>query len=248
MTTANDRIILVRVKIERAKTHLCNLERDLSEFGSHKFYAVTTEPDTHFQELGEHRILKFDFLAAAGDVVHNLRSALDHLAYQLVWVGSGEEPSRRVEFPIAKDAATYEREKTGKVEGMCPKVIKAIDALKPYRGGNDALWRIHELDNIDKHRQLFTYSRDCMLVADWLAEYGSVGPTGFAGPFNLKASNPQFSAIDALDCDVEKDMQFEIDQAISKAQVLTGDAILPSLHQLTNFTWDLILSFKPFLE
>lgn len=246
--TGNDRIILVRVRIERAKKHLTNLEREIGTFGSRKFYAVTTDPDTKQRELGEHRILDFDFLAAAGDVVHNLRGALDHLACQLVWVGSGEEPSRRVEFPIAKDSTTYERDKAQKVEGMCPRAIKAIDALKPYKGGNDTLWRIHELDNIDKHRELFTYSRDCMLVADWLAESAPLGPSGFHGPYNLKARNPQFSSIGAFDSEVETGLELEVDKAIRKVKISASDAILPSLHQLVDFTYDLVLSFKPFLE
>src|SRR5271168_2992434 len=154
---ADDRIILIRVKIERAKKHLQNLEAELIGFGKKEFQAVTTDTESHIRQLGKHRVLPFDALSGAGDIIHNLRSALDHLACQLVWVGSGEEPSRRVYFPIAKDATTYEGEKARKVEGMCPKAIKAIDALKPYKGGNDALWRIHELDNIDKHRTLFTY-------------------------------------------------------------------------------------------
>lgn len=123
--TANDRIILSRVKIERARKNLSNLEREIGEFGN---------------------------------------------------------------------------------KGMCPKAIKAIDALKPYKGGNDALWRIHELDNIDKHCALFTYAHDCMLVADWLAEYGSMDP------FDLKASNPNFAAVGAFDSEVEKDMEFEINE------------------------------------
>ncbi len=238
--TPDGRLILIRVKIERAKKNLTNLERELIGFGHKEFHAITTDPDTQFQQFGKHRILPFDALSAAGDIVHNLRSALDYLANQLVWVGSGEEPSRQVEFPIAKDAATYERDKARKVEGMCPKTVKAIDALHPYKGGNDALWKIHALDNIDKHRTLFTYARDCMLVADWLMEYT-------ADPFNLKGSDPEFSGIGVFDGEVEKDMEFEIDEAVSKAQISTSNAVLPTLHQLTDFTWKLVLSFKPFL-
>ncbi len=240
---SDDRIILVRVKIERAKKHLQNLEAELIAFGKPEFHAVTTDADSHVRDLGKHRILPFDALTGAGDVIHNLRSALDHLACQLVWVGSGEEPSRRVEFPIAKDAATYEREKARKVEGMCPKVIKAIDTLKPYKGGNEPLWRIHELDNIDKHRTLFTYANDCFLIADWLREYSD-------GPYNIKAktSDPHFSGIGVFDDEVEKNVEFEIDEAVSKAKITTGDPLLPSLTQLIDYVYNLVLSFKPFLE
>jgi hypothetical protein len=39
---------------------------------------------------------------------------------------------------------------------MRQEAIDAIDATKPYAGGNDALWRIHKLNNVDKHRLLIT--------------------------------------------------------------------------------------------
>src|SRR5438132_5583994 len=32
----------------------------------------------------------------------------------------------------------------------------AIDALRPYKGGNDVLWQLHELNNVDKHRLILT--------------------------------------------------------------------------------------------
>lgn len=241
--TATDRLILVSVKIHRAKKHLRDLEIEVS--GMQQRYAVVAKLNSGTiyapHSIGKYRLLTFDTLGLAGDVVHNLRSALDHLANQLAWVGSGEEPSRRVEFPIAEDAATYEREKARKVKGMRPEVVKFIDSLKPYKGGNDALWRLHELDNIDKHRTLFTYSHDAFLVADWLSELSLY-------PYNLKASNPHFSGVESFDREVEQDVEIEIDEAASQAHIVSGDALLPSLVQMVDYVNDLVLSFRPFLE
>jgi hypothetical protein len=199
--TADDRLILIRVKIERAKKHLRNLEAELSAYGTQRFSAVTSDRDPKTgvvirNPLRGWKKMPFDALAAAGDVIQNLRTALDYLAQQLVWAGSGEEPTRFVQFPIAKDATAYEADKPKRVQGMCPKAIKAIDALKPYKGGNDALWKIHELNNIDKHRTLFTYDHDCFLTAEWIDD---------PMPFNLKASDPDFSG--AFDGEVEKTMK-----------------------------------------
>lgn len=239
--SADGRIILIRVKIERAKTNLKNLETELSAYGKRYFHARTSDRDPNTGKVivsafQQRQSLPFDSLAAAGDVIQNLRSALDYLAQQLVWSGSGSEPGRLVQFPIAKDAATYEADKARRVEGMCPKAIKVIDALKPYKGGNDALWKIHELNNIDKHRTLFTYAHDCFLTADWLND---------PMPFNLKASNPNFTG--AFDSEVEQDMDAEFYEAVSHAQVTQGDSLLPTLHQLVNFVDNLIWTFKPFL-
>jgi hypothetical protein len=117
---------------------------------------------------------------------------------------------------------------------MLPEAIEAIDALKPYKGGNDALWRIHELDNIDKHRTLFTLAHDFLFTADWLP-----------GAYLLKAEDPIFAGVEAQ---VEQDIQLEIEKAIGQPQVTKANALLPSLHRLVDFVDNLVVSFKPLLR
>ncbi len=63
---------------------------------------------------------------------------------------------KHISFPIFDDANEYNSYAAGKVKGMPASAIAAIDATKPYRGGNDVLWQIHRLNNIDKHRFLIT--------------------------------------------------------------------------------------------
>jgi hypothetical protein len=246
--TAESRLILLRVKIERAKRNLTDLETEISAHTdrylsvaigtrvSHQrgsFWQMSTEPTYRLP------VLPWNALSLAGDVIHNLRSALDHLAYQLAVVGThGKEPSRQVEFPIAKDFSTYENSKAKKVEGMRPDAVKFIDDLKPYKGGNDLLWKIHELDNIDKHRVLFTVDQDYLFYADWMA-----GPDH---TYLMRANKPHFVGI--FDLEVEKDIQLEIDEAVNNPKVGQSNALLPSLHQLVHFVDDLVPRFLPLLE
>jgi hypothetical protein len=98
---------------------------------------------------------------AAGDIIHNLRGALDHLAFQLYLIGPGGQAGgagSRIYFPIADDAAKYKAESPRKIKGLARAAIKAIDAIEPYKGGqtdkSDALWRLEKMNNIDKHRLL----------------------------------------------------------------------------------------------
>jgi hypothetical protein len=58
-----------------------------------------------------------------GDALHNLRSALDHIAYQLVMIGTGQTPSRRVYFPIWDSQAKYESEGRRQIEGSRAEAI-----------------------------------------------------------------------------------------------------------------------------
>src|SRR5712664_1071200 len=122
--TAKDRVALIRAKVERAKKHFHDLELELISYRDKNLVVVGAEHNPKTGIAGEHSfhnlpLLSFDALTIAGDVIHNLRSALDHLAHQLVLVGSPDtEPSRAVEFPIAKDLASYEADRPRKVRGM----------------------------------------------------------------------------------------------------------------------------------
>ncbi|MET0514685.1 MAG: hypothetical protein ABW047_05080 [Nitrospiraceae bacterium] len=76
------------------------------------------------------------------------------MAYQLVFKGTGQKPSRRVYFPISDNQAKYETDGRRQIEGVKPEAIAVIDAIRPYKGGNERLWQLHKLNNVDKHRLL----------------------------------------------------------------------------------------------
>ena len=243
---AQDRLIIIRVKIERAKKHLRDLAAEILTLTHTTIVhrdpktGVPPNPITFMWNPDFKTVptLSFDVVAISGDIIHNLRSALDHLAHQLVFVGSPHLTtstiSRNIGFPIAESMAKYEAIKVGKVEGMRPEAKKAIDRLKPYKGGNDPLWRVHELDNIDKHRALFTVAHDFLFTSDW-----------FGGAYLMKAENPTFPGVEP---NVEQDIQVEIEKAISKSGVAGPDTLLPSLHDLVDVVENLVLGFKPLLE
>jgi hypothetical protein len=108
------------------------------------FYLVRAE------EIPEHIPL------ICGDALHNMRCALDFLAYRIV-EKAGNVPTRDTCFPIADSAEKYDSAATRrKVSGMPQDVVEAISAFKPYKGGNDTLWQLHRLDARDKHHLLVT--------------------------------------------------------------------------------------------
>jgi len=102
----------------------------------------------------------------AGDCIHNLRAALDNLAFELALAGTEGPLSRGVErgsaFPIYhKDPAmSSDRRALKKFEDMIRGTDEGaqtvIKGLQPYNRGHefrrDRLWQLNELENIDKHR------------------------------------------------------------------------------------------------
>jgi hypothetical protein len=248
---ANSRIVLLRIKIERAKKHLRDLETEVTACRDKTLNVHLSDEDPETGQIVQHLatvpVFSFEILSAAGDVIHSLRTALDHLAYQLAVVGSGRPPGRGVEFPISKDQNTYEREKARKVEGMRLEVVEAIDAIKPYKGGNDILWRIHELDNIDKHRFVFVIAKDALFDAPWYSADASIANSMpfLIRPRTLNTDTPLFSGV--FDSESENGVNFEIEKALSETKTAQSNALLPSLRLYVDVVEELILSFRPFL-
>jgi hypothetical protein len=105
------RLILVQVKIERAKKHLRDLAAELTTFQKTSLTVIGEREDQHGNVVSrEFPVYPFNALACAGDIVQNLRTALDHLAWQLVMTASlpGFPPGRHTCFPISKDLESYQ--------------------------------------------------------------------------------------------------------------------------------------------
>jgi len=55
-------------------------------------------------------------------------------------------------FPIAESDSIYKGIVCQRLRGVSQPARAAIGELRPWRGGNDALWLLHRLDIQDKHR------------------------------------------------------------------------------------------------
>lgn len=162
MSGTEERLRHVTLKVSRAKEHLAELKRSVAAYLASAPYRVGVKPDPNTRRL-VYLVESADPIPEllpllAGDGIQNLTSALDHLAYQLVCSDTEDRPPNPnwIYFPIADDAAGYESKKRGKMAGAREETLAAIDALRPYKGGNDALWRLYRLNNIEKHRLLLT--------------------------------------------------------------------------------------------
>ena len=237
--TANERLIPIRVKVDRAKKHLTDFEAEAPKFRQVSSRVVGPKRDLKTGKRSidilpvEVPVASFNLIAIAGDIIQNLRSALDHLAYQLVLIGNpGVEPSKDVGFPICARTEDYESVKVRKVKGMRPDAIKKIDSVKPYKGGNDALWKLHKFNNIDKHRVLLTIGNDYLMEG-----------VGFNGEFWVITDDPHFDGLYAAEMD--KNSQPALQRTPGKSPV---EPLLPTLRQLVDCIDNLITDFLPFLE
>jgi hypothetical protein len=148
------------LKFNRAAKHFRELQTEVNAFWSREPVVTTFEEPEHYRAIGMHEIvatvnefLPLPISSIIGDLVHNLRSALDLLACDLVSL-NGKSP-KGVYFPFCKCAADLPQAiKDKNFDRASPAAIAALTKLGPYKGGNDALRAIHDLDIQDKHRTI----------------------------------------------------------------------------------------------
>jgi hypothetical protein len=122
--------------------------------------------------------LPLSFNVEVGAYINAVRSSLDILAMALVRRHNIEIREDRVLFPIASSESAFQNRKLAgrqPLEALPPQDRDTIEALKPYQGGNEALWALHHLDIVRKHRHLLSVS----LRPIHISLQGSLAPGDF---------------------------------------------------------------------
>jgi hypothetical protein len=151
-------------KLDRADHHVANLYSEVQVWGGREPYSLIEEDNPEkteriYRVKIDHPPDVLGWGVQVGDAIHNLRSALDTLAWQAAG-GDGVAPDW-TEFPIFKDQSRYLNTGRGgglyKISGVADPNHRALfEKCQPWRNPDghdkDALWMLHEFDRIDKHR------------------------------------------------------------------------------------------------
>jgi hypothetical protein len=148
-----------RARIERAGDHLETLDSVLSRFvrdGGFRFASEhDPETDEYILRVYSNRQPPVPPPASAavivGDVLNNLRSALDYIIWQLA-----ESPSRKNQFPICDTPELFKQKSKRYLFSVPSKHWAKIEAYQPYPGrdAQRALKMLAALNDADKHRLL----------------------------------------------------------------------------------------------
>ncbi len=157
----------VKLKIARAAEHLEELSKEVKDYLDSQPYEVVAEArqeDNPLLVCKVHRQPPLRLSLLLGDFLHNLRSSLDHLAWQLVLASDGT-PETLTSFPIYARRRKYKEFKkkndtaSGVVGEISEKAARLVEKAQPYNNEDgtppeDLLWILNKLNNIDKHGQL----------------------------------------------------------------------------------------------
>jgi hypothetical protein len=152
-----------RLKIERAEKHINDITALVLAFVSSDFYAISVEKNiqrrAHFLrfDIDKSPFPFHDVALLVGDVLHNLRSALD-----LLYHGTVVNPSNWTRFPIfdTREKLVDSIETALEKKQINRSVYDLIlDRVKPYHAENYTLWALHDLNIRDKHQLLIPVAK-----------------------------------------------------------------------------------------
>lgn len=199
-------------KLRRAKQHAETLKAHVALTFDLDHHRITVEDDPdacqYVFRVFDLQLTDPDWSLFLGDCVHNLRSALDHLAFQLAILGKGlraltDKEARACGFPIFEDPTEFPNpRKTGPIRLLRPGEQTRITELQPFNAQDASIWgssamfpfrrwppasipeqlrRLGELDNIDKHRRVHPTWRAAQWWRSEPAPVPLIGSTAFAG-------------------------------------------------------------------
>lgn len=153
----SDPLVEPRLRCDRAREHLRQLEASISEY-------LESERGKIFASLDDKsNVAKLGFMESpegpptilsilVGEIVYNLRAALDYLVFLLAMVNSGAVQDG-TQFPIYDSEQDFQGNVPRRLRGISQDNVRRLEDLQPYRSIE---WTrtLRDLSNPDKHRHL----------------------------------------------------------------------------------------------
>jgi hypothetical protein len=252
--STQSRINGITLKIERAKEHIRHLDSRIQDFLGNKPYVIGAKP--HRIPQIEHTTLYIvevspvpdDIPLIMGDAIHNLRSSLDHLAWQLV-EAAGFTPNKDTYFPVSDTAHKYASAiGKGEIKHIPQGALDMIRLVQPAFTNDMTLWLLHQLDIVDKHRLVLTtvtsMDRWGVDVARgqtlWFNEHRFVPLKVGYEITNLPTSTYERQS--------HQDFQLGADIAFGESELPEGELVLYTVNKLADFVDGFVAKFVPFLS
>jgi hypothetical protein len=244
---SRDPLIGPKSKIEWAVAHITDFEKTIHANQGSSFFSLTVELNpARTEESVKLQVKPIPpvFGVMTGNVIYNLRSALDHLANALVVLGGGTGSSS-LHFPIVRAPDGFETHRSGpKIRKFAPAAWRMMADLQPYKPGYELLGALNALRNLDAHTSLvdsirplyglarwdpINHRQEMMQVPDWQSiKKGVIISSGLPG--------------------TQAKQQFEflvpVGIAFGEIETIKGQSILPTLRQFGDLVKSIVENFE----
>jgi hypothetical protein len=206
-----------------------------------------------------------DWGISIGEIVHNLRSALNHLVYQLAFLNSANEPKaiardRKLQFPICIDPDEFRRRGINRIKLLCSEHKTTVERLQPYSGSsslalktvnlsqwsgrNSPLYWLEEINNADKHRIIQVAGPKAVGVG--VGYWGKKSPIISGGTIQMLEDGAIFSSAEP-----NRHVDINITPFIAFADgcdAVRGQVMNPILDKIATTVAEIIDIFEPEFE
>jgi hypothetical protein len=170
----------VLLKLDRAKTHIDLFGEQVRTFSERdpKPFGFRTESESGPDEATTYHLFAVireepprELALPFGDAIQNMRSALDHLVYELATPKARK--SRNLQFPIFTDECKFKVRSPPMLKSIKGDERTLIERVQPYIATNvpsdDPLAVLHRLSNRDKHHLLVPMVAALGQPSTWVA-------------------------------------------------------------------------------
>lgn len=253
--TPTERLVQIKLKVERAEKHVRDFIAGDIAFEESRPYCFVREFNSQAGQyvfrIRQRQNVPPQLGLIAGDAIHCYRSALDQVIWHSIAKAISGEPGHCM-FPVFGSDSDYKAQAHTKINGIDSRAVDILDRIKPYKGGNDLLWALHQLDIIDKHRTLLTV--DCHIPGN--AELVRTSGPPKRGAAEIRYSLPIDGAV--IDgCIIgttthllpDEHYQFYLSHAISinEPKIIDPEPVRTLLAQFSGLVQNIVELFVPFL-
>lgn len=155
-------IRLVHARLNRADEHVRMFQETWDEYLStrpHKLQHTPESDGTLTVRLHRTSPLPVELSVTFGELLYELRAALDNCLYAIAVLVSGENPppsAGRLEWPIRETPAEW-KSQASRYRDLPPVIREALEKVQPYQAqlpGWNSLAILHELARVDRHRSM----------------------------------------------------------------------------------------------
>jgi len=167
---------MVQARLARADEHYATFGRIWADYLDrlpHRLEPTPEDDGTVTVRVRQHAKLPVELSIAFGELLYELRSALDNCLYAVAVLVSGEDPppdAKRLEWPIRLNPAEWQSQ-ASRYRRLPASITEALEAIQPYQAETpswNALRILHELARVDRHRSphgLGIYLTEARLMA-----------------------------------------------------------------------------------
>lgn len=241
------------LRLERAETHLNEIEREITAFFQANPHEMVVHE--HLNEAGETwRVVKMRKIAklprilpaAVSDAAANIRAPLDYAVARVCEIAPRPDVDcDRLLFPIGNSLKAFQDElKRRKIATFSPDLAALISEAKPYAGGNDLLYALHHLGRKERHVDLAAIG----LLQGRYSGRISVGPGGIAyfvlPDVGWHALDEEISIASFNVPEFEVNLQVPLNISIRKPEVFQDQPVGDALRQAAGAVKDLLLRIE----